>query len=330
MAAVGFTDHLLQQCDFPDPGQGPIALAVSGGADSLALLVLAATRGMTAVAIHVDHGLRVDSDREADLVASAASQFGLAFESRSVTVEPGPDLEARARAARYQVLPEGVMTGHTMDDQAETVLLNILRGAALDGLAGMAAGADPARSGRQIRRPLLGIRRSETRDLCRLHGLIPFEDPTNTDDRFRRNRVRSEVLPLLCDVAQRDLVPVLARQAELLDADRRYLDKSASELDPTDTATLRDAPPALASRALRAWIRSHDTADQENHPPTAAELARVMEVVQGTTKACELSGGRRVERHRGRLELVRTGPAIGRPGGQVAFDPRSAGRVQAW
>ncbi|HUE60120.1 MAG TPA: ATP-binding protein, partial [Acidimicrobiales bacterium] len=118
----------LARCDFP-PAGADVALAVSGGADSLALLVLASAAGLKATAWHVDHGLREGSDLEAERVAKVAAAYGAGFDGRTLTVTPGPDLEARARAARYSVLPAGVLTGHTMDDQAETVLLNLLRGA---------------------------------------------------------------------------------------------------------------------------------------------------------------------------------------------------------
>src|ERR1700722_1827647 len=170
--------ELLARCDFPSPARGPVSLAVSGGPDSMALLVLAASAGLEAVAIHVDHGLRDGSSAEAEVVAAAAAEFGLGFEARTVCVKPGADLEARARRARYSSLPDGVMTGHTMDDQAETVMLNVLRGAALDGLSGMRS--NPV--GR-ARRPLLGLRRSETVALCRSAGLAPIEDASNKDPR---------------------------------------------------------------------------------------------------------------------------------------------------
>jgi tRNA(Ile)-lysidine synthase len=275
-------------------------LAVSGGADSLALLVLASRAGLDAVAVHVDHGLRPGSAREAELVAAAAARFGLGFESRPVEVQPGPDLEARARRARYDALPPGVMTGHTMDDQAETVLLNVLWGAGLDGLAGIRPTAD----GRP-RRPLLRIRRAETAALCESVALTPVQDPSNLDPRFRRNRVRREVLPLLCDVAGRDVVPVLARQADLLSADAELLDDLAAPLDPTDTRVLRGAPLPLARRAIRRWLRSPAAfADHEAHPPSAAEVARVLGVVRGEAAACELAGGRRVRRSGGRLDVA--------------------------
>jgi tRNA(Ile)-lysidine synthase len=277
-----------------------VSAAVSGGADSLALLGLAARAGLDVVAVHVDHGIRSGSHREAQVVEDAARMFGAAFESRSVEVREGPDLEARARVARYSALPHGVLTGHTMDDQAETVLMNVLRGAALDGLTGMRP--DP---GGRVRRPIISLRRSETEQLCAAFGLTPVRDPMNEDPRFRRNRVRSEVVPLLCEVAGRDVVPVLARQAANLWGDAEILDELASAIDPTDVRALRQAPVGLARRAVRAWLRTTDTfPDAELHPPSSEEVARVLAVARGGAKACQLSGGRRVERSSGRLRVI--------------------------
>ena len=221
-------DALLPRCRFPAAGT-EVTCAVSGGADSLALLVLAVAAGTRVTAVHVDHGLRAGSDDEAHVVADAAERFGAAFRAVRVEVAPGPNLEARARAARYAALPADVLTGHTADDQAETVLLNLLRGAGLDGLAGM----------RSARRPLLGLRRSETRALCGDLGLRPVEDPSNESPAFRRNRVRHELLPLLDAIAERDVVPVLARQAEVLRDEADLVDALAADLDPTDAACPR-------------------------------------------------------------------------------------------
>jgi tRNA(Ile)-lysidine synthase len=294
---------VLHRCEFPSLIDGPVQLAVSGGPDSMALMVLARRAGLTATAIHVDHRLRPGSEAEAEVVSAAASQLGFGFSAIRVEVAPGPDLEARARRARYGALPGGVLTGHTMDDQAETVLLNVLRGSGIDGLAGMRAG-----SGTDVVRPLLGIRRTETAEVCRRAGITPVADPTNHDPRFRRNRIRHEVLPLLDRVAERDLVPVLARQAGLAADDSALLDQMAAAVDPTDVLALRAAPVALARRALRGWLRSGDG----HHPPSAAEVARVLDVVAGGAPACELSGGRRVSRKAGRLRvsdpLDRSGP----------------------
>jgi tRNA(Ile)-lysidine synthase len=272
---------------------------VSGGADSLALLALAVEAGCVVTAVHVDHGLRPGSDREAEVVRAAAERLGAAFRSERVSVEPGPNVEARARAARYAALPPGALVGHTADDQAETVLLNLVRGAALDGLAGM----DPAR------RPLRRLRRFETRALCLALGLDPVVDPSNHDPAYRRNRVRHELIPLLSAVAARDVVPVLARQADLARDDMVLLDELAVAVDPTDARALAAAPAALARRAVRSWLRTAGPGGPEQHPPDAAAVARVLAVARGEAVACELAGGWRVARTAGRLRLEPGAPS---------------------
>ena len=122
----------------------------------MTLMVLAIAAGCVVTAVHVDHGLRPGSAAEADVVAAAAARFGAAFRSETVEVRIGPNLEARARDARYAVLPNDVMTGHTADDQAETMLINLMRGASSTGLAGMRPGP---------RRPILALRRASDRQV---------------------------------------------------------------------------------------------------------------------------------------------------------------------
>jgi tRNA(Ile)-lysidine synthase len=283
---------LLARCTWP--AGDSVSLAVSGGADSLALLVLARSAGLAAVAIHVDHGLRPGSAGEADVVADAATVWGAGFRSMHLDVSPGPNLEARARAARYGALPPDVLTGHTADDLAETVLLNLARGAGLDGMAAMARHGGPVR-------PLLAIRRAETHALCAEVGLVPLVDPTNAELRLRRNAVRHRLLPVLAEVAGRDPVPVLARQCGLFADDAAYLQHLAEGIDPTDAGALAAAPLPLARRAVRRWLR--ETAGAERHPPSAAEVARVLTVAKGGAVACEVSLGRRVARSGGRLRL---------------------------
>lgn len=282
------TAVLLPRCHFPAAG-APIVCAVSGGADSLALLVLATAAGCRVTAVHIDHRLRPGSEREAGVVASAAERFGADFRSEQVLVEPGPNLEARARAARYAALPAAALTGHTADDQAETVLLNVLRGASLDGLAGF----------HPERRPIRGLRRVETHQLCDALGLQPVVDESNSDLRFRRNRVRAQLLPLIDAIAERDLVPVLARQAELLRDDAQLLDELAATIDPADAKALAAAPLPLARRAVRAWLRT----GAESHPPDAASVERVLAVARGEAVACQVEGGRSVRRSQNRLRL---------------------------
>ncbi len=286
---------LLTRCTFPPPGT-PLACAVSGGPDSLALLVLAVAARCEVTAIHVDHGLRVGSADEAGVVASAAAKLGARFVAETVTVEPGPNLEARARAARFSALPADVATGHTMDDQAETVLINLLRGAGADGLAGMAPG---------YRHPLLGVRRCETRRLCRVAGLDPVDDPSNADPAFVRNRVRHELLPLCAEVAGRDPVPLLARQAGVLRDEVELLDALAAGTlpDPSDARTVARTPRPVARRALRTWLRTA-SGPGTAHPPSLAEVDRVLDVATGKAVGTELSGGRQVRRSKGRLRVV--------------------------
>jgi tRNA(Ile)-lysidine synthase len=225
------------------------------------------------------------------VVADIAGRLGAAFRAERVRVEPGPNLEARARAARRAAMPADTLLGHTADDQAETVLLNLLRGAGLDGLAGIRADA---------RHPILMLRRHETHGLCEGLGFVPVEDPSNADPRHRRNRVRAEVLPLLDDVAERDLVPILARQAGLL---REVVDLLALQgglLDPTDAAVLTAAPPPLARVAVRGWLRDRNP---ERHPPDAATVERVLAVARLEDRATDVGGGWRVARTAGRLRL---------------------------
>lgn len=282
------TAALLARTSFPAAGSS-VTCAVSGGADSLALLALSVAAGCIVTAVHVDHGLRPGSAAEAERVADAATRLGAGFRAERVVVEAGPNLEARARAARYGVLPPSSLTGHTADDQAETVLLNLLRGAGLDGLSGF----------HPDRRPIRRLRRTETAGLCDALGLVPLADPSNDDPAFRRNRVRHELLPLLDVIAERDVVAVLARQADLLRADAELLDRLAALLDPTDVAALAAAPEALARRAVRTWLRT----GAERHPPDAATVERVLAVVRGEARSTEVGGGRSVRRGAGRLHL---------------------------
>lgn len=281
--------ELLARCAFPPPGT-PVTAAVSGGPDSSALLVLAVASGCRVTAVHVDHGLRAGSAAEADRVADLAARCGASFRAESVPVAPGPNLEARARDARRSVLPADALTGHTADDRAETMLLNLLRGAGPTGLAGMA---------RDGRKPLLDLRRAETEALCDALGIDPVRDPSNADPVHRRNRVRQELLPLLDDIAERDVVPVLVRQADLFAALDRAVDEAAASLDPTDARALADAPEPVAGAAVRRWLAGLGVGD--GHPVDGATVGRVLDVARGGSVATEVAGGWRVARRAGRL-----------------------------
>lgn len=284
--------RLLSRCEFPAPGTA-VDCAVSGGPDSLSLLVLAVTAGCAVTAWHVDHGLRRGSETEADVVAAAAARFGARFRAVRAPVPAGPNLEDRARRARLGALPAGVLTGHTADDQAETLLLAILRGAGVDGLTGM--GPD--------RHPLLGLRRADTEALCAEEDLTAVRDATNAELVQVRNRVRHQLLPLAAEIAGRDLVPLLTRTAALLRADAEVLAAAAASVDPTDARALAAAPPASARRAVRAWLVAATPARAPAYPPTLAAVERVLAVARGEAIACEVAGVGRVARHRQRLVI---------------------------
>ena len=277
----------------------PVVVACSGGADSIALLALACDEGLEPVAVHVDHGLRPEHRDDAELVRAVAADLGATFALVDVAIEVGGNLEARARDARYAALRRArvdagasvVLLGHTQDDQAETILLNLLRGSAGSGLAGMSYRRD------EFVRPLLDMRRAETHAICAALGVRVVHDAMNDDPAFRRVIVRRDVLPLLADVAGRDLVPVLARQADILRDESQFLDELAGAAWPTDSGTsaraLRDLHPVLAQRAVRIWLGPP--------PPSRAEVARVLDVACGVARATELAGGRVVRRAGGQM-----------------------------
>lgn len=286
--AAQFADE-LSRCNFPAAGTA-VSCGVSGGADSLALLVLAVAAGCHVTVIHVDHGLRSDSASEADLVAAAAQRFGARFESRTVSIDAGPNLEERAREARRAVLPEDVLLGHTADDQAETVLLNMMWGSGVRGLAAMPNDG---------RRPMLGLRRADTERICSELSLVPIADPMNEDPRFRRVRVRHELLPLMNAIAERDVVPVLCRQAEVMADQQRLLDNEAAVLDPADCLALRTADPVVAAEVVRAWLRNQPAAIVDR-----ATVQRVLDVVSGDAVGTDIGGGWQVRRTEQRLRMV--------------------------
>ncbi|WP_374945339.1 tRNA lysidine(34) synthetase TilS [Agreia sp.] len=223
----------------PSDDAALVLVALSGGPDSLALAAATAFEapraGLRAGAVIVDHGLQPDSDGVAARAAEQARALGLdPVLVRLVEVHPGPGvggLEAAARDARYTTLDAvrrdtasvAVLLGHTLDDQAETVLLGLARGAGASSLHGMAAVSGP------IVRPLLGIRRSTTVAACADAGLEPWLDPHNADPAYSRVRVRQTVLPVL----ERELGPgiadALVRTAEQLREDGDALDRMVEE-----------------------------------------------------------------------------------------------------
>src|SRR4051794_21779422 len=246
----------------------PVLVACSGGADSLALAAALAFEGPRAGrpvgAVTGDHGLQPGSAERAVRTAALLRDLGLApVLVRTVQVGRDGGPEGAARDARYTALLAAaaehgatVALAHTLDDQAETVLLGLARGSGPRSVAGMVEHRAP------FWRPLLGVRRDTTRAACDAQGLPVWDDPWNADPAYTRVRLRQDVLPLLEEVLGGGVAPALARTAGLLREDLDALDTLAADelavlLDPDGglpAGPLAELPAALRRRVLRGWL----------------------------------------------------------------------------
>ncbi|MDG4665270.1 tRNA lysidine(34) synthetase TilS [Mycobacterium sp. 236(2023)] len=234
-------------------------VALSGGPDSLALTGVAAPL-LPTTALIVDHRLQSDSHEVATTAAQQAMNLGcVGVEVLCVDVGSDGGPEAAARRARYRALDAArggapVLLGHTLDDQAETVLLGLGRGSGARSIAGMRPHDPP------WCRPLLGVRRDVTHRACAELGLTPWHDPHNDDPRYTRVRLRSEVLPSLEDALGGGVAEALARTAAALREDTDALDAAAATIlagiggEGPDTAALAPLPDAVRRRVIRGWL----------------------------------------------------------------------------
>jgi tRNA(Ile)-lysidine synthase len=310
-----------------------IVVAVSGGADSTALLLALEelknyNKLYTGICVaHLDHRLRKSSSKDAKWVADLSAKLG--FKSvigRAKVLESDDNLEQAAREARYAFLERTakrvsanyVLTAHTMDDQAETVLLRLMRGSASLGLGGM----EPLRplakhSSIKLVRPLLWARRTETEAYCRLRKIQFLSDEMNDDLSFARVKVRKQLLPLMQSFNNR-IVEAISRTATQLREDGAVLVKNSDALlqraavsneesgetkvPALDVKVLADTPPALRRRALRQWLSS---ARGSTRRLEMVHLLAVEKLLDGNAggRVAELPGGGRVKRRRNRLEF---------------------------
>ena len=310
LAAVQAVDAALNQQDVQ------LVTACSGGADSLALAYaaryVASRQDLKYAAVIIDHRLQHDSADVAGRVRDELNRLG--YDDVTITAVQvdqsaavGP--EAAAREARYRALDTEararsatVMLGHTLDDQAETVLLGLARGSGSRSLAGMAA-----RAGHFVR-PFLRIRRATTEQVCAELGLDPWQDPHNAERRFTRVRVRETVLPTLEAELGPGIAEALARTAELVRDDNELLDRLAAEAsrieglggtDTLDCAALEAQPPALRRRIIRLWLLTHGLGDLSRRHISAVE-SLVMD--WHGQKAIQIPGAT-VTRTAGRLQV---------------------------
>jgi tRNA(Ile)-lysidine synthase len=229
---------------------GPALVACSGGADSLALAAAAAMLPWPMAAAVIDHGLQAGSRDVAQAAARQCQSLGLRVTVRRVEVGTTGGPEAAAREARYEALREiaegrPIMVAHTLEDQAETVLLRLARGSGARSLQAMAV------IDGDLVRPLLGLRRADVRRACADAGLIAHEDRHNVDQRFARVRVRQHGLPALIEDLGDGVVLGLARSAALLREDNAALDEWARAAHTDDVAALRLLPRAVLLRIVR-------------------------------------------------------------------------------
>ncbi|WP_327652469.1 tRNA lysidine(34) synthetase TilS [Micromonospora aurantiaca] len=307
------------------PGGGPVLVACSGGADSLALAAatafVAPRLGRQAGLVTVDHGLQAGSAERAEAVADWARAEGLdPVEVLPVRVDGRPGgPEAAAREARYEALiaaahrldAVGVLLGHTRDEQAETVLLALARGAGPRGLSGMPERRDV--DGVPLLRPLLDVPRADTRAACGALGLDPWADPHNADPAYARARVRADALPALVDALGPGVVANLARTAGLLAADNAALDALAdaalADAALADARTregglsvagLAELPAAVRTRVLHAWARELGATPAALSHSHVAALDALVTAWRGQGPV-HLPGNHQVRRHAGHL-----------------------------
>ena len=317
-----------------------VVVAVSGGADSTALLLAIDElrthhKLHTNICVaHLDHRLRKSSSKDAKWVAALAEKLGYrSVIGRSKVAEDasaaGDNLEQAAREARYAFLQRTakkvsanyVLTAHTMDDQAETVLLRLMRGSAGFGLGGMDAIRPIAKNSHiKLARPLLWARRIETEDYCRLRRTGFLADEMNEDETFARVKVRKQLLPLMQSFNNR-IVEALSRTATQLREDGAVLfndsdallrrsavsnqeseDESETKTPALDVKVLAEAPAALRRRALRQWLAE---ARGSTRRLEMVHLLAVEKLAEGNAggRIVELPGGGRVRRRRNRLEF---------------------------
>jgi tRNA(Ile)-lysidine synthase len=312
------------------PAGETVVVACSGGPDSLCLLhALHRLRRLFRIRLavfHFDHGLRSGSERDAAYVARQAERLGLPYHGAEASAPPprGASVEAWARLARYGALTQVVgelgagraALGHTVDDQAETVLLGLARGGGLDAVAGMPAVTRIPPLGVTGVRPLFEVTGAETRALCRALRLRPRVDPTNRDPGFLRNRIRLEALPALEKALGRNVRATLARTAELVRGDADYLETLASEAAARitvvgddevrlDAARLTALPRPIGARVALSALRVGAAMREEWEPESgSAHVLGVLDLAAGSPgRRLDLPGDLVAERVKGYVRI---------------------------
>ncbi|MBW3666001.1 MAG: tRNA lysidine(34) synthetase TilS [Actinobacteria bacterium] len=308
---------------------GELVVALSGGADSAALAYLVLSGGRKPRALHVDHGLAYSATMRAAAKA-IADEIGIALEVVETVVDEGPSPEARAREARYRAFGEGtgpddrLLTGHTADDSAETVLINLIRGTGPTGLTGIPSFRPP-----NVYRPILALGRAETREIAALGGLSFVDDPMNLDPNITRNLVRRQMIPVLSQINP-SLLEAIGRLSRQVRDDDELLDRLAGELRPRledDLASipvgvLVTSPRPLADRVLAKMIAHVAGSDRVE----VGAVERAWSVAHGDSGRQEIAAGASANRE-GPLLVISAGADDSRADGADEVDLSDSGRV---
>ena len=306
-----------------------VLVSVSGGPDSVCLLYsLWHLRRLFAIRLevfHFDHRLRRDSPKDATYVARLAERLELPFHLRSAEDGPrkGESVEAWATVERMDaanevrtlVGAEVIAEGHTLDDQAETVLLNLIRGGGLEAISGIWPGTRTD----AVVQPLIDVERDEVEAFCRSLHLRPRRDPTNRDPRHLRNAIRLNVLPAIERATGREVRRPIARSADLLRADRMELYASTLKAEERivsgprddlrfDAAALRSLPKPFASRVIRSAL--YRVMERDDVAPWTREAVEaVLDLAAGRPgRRRDLPNGLKARRDREYVSLSRTSP----------------------
>ncbi|HEY6635407.1 MAG TPA: tRNA lysidine(34) synthetase TilS [Acidimicrobiia bacterium] len=276
---------------------GDLTVAISGGADSAALARLALATGAVVRGLHIDHGLP-GSPMLATAARDVATTLDIPLDVVRVEVAAGASPEEQARDARYPVFHSRtgpVLTGHTRDDDTETILINLVRGSGPQGLAGIPPFRPP-----NVYRPILTLTRSETREMAALAGLPFRDDPMNEDLGLTRNQIRLRVLPLLSELNPQ-AGNAIARAGRIVGADSMYLDSLVTGYDVSGglpVSIVVTLPGPLGDRLLALLLETNDIG------ATSERIGRAREVAIGEATRHDLAGGRTIARS-GAMLVVR-------------------------
>jgi tRNA(Ile)-lysidine synthetase-like protein len=316
-----------------------VVVSVSGGPDSICLLYalwhLRRLFGIRLAVFHFDHRLRPDSGADAAYVRRVADRLEVPFHLRTAQGEPaaGTSVEAWATARRMNAANEvrreiggvAIAEGHTLDDQAETVLINIVRGTGIEGAGGIEPGTNTEGDRTVVVQPLIDVERADVEALCRALRLRPRRDPMNEDRRYLRAAIRHDVLPLLERATGRGVTRSIARTADNLRAEQRELaiamgrhlrevvsgDRGGEVI--FDAEALLALTPAMASRVVRSAM--YDVMSSDDAAPwTKDAIEAVLDLARGRPgRRRDLPGGRKGRREKGYVHVVRPSPGDGEP-----------------